>query len=100
MSTPSTTDLNAELTQLAVDKWVKRVKERMSGSSQAAFVMGEDFGADELEWIRDVLVPKLKDTPYNLNAGVYYHGSSNSCDCYSSPCHHVSGRKFIVTLKK
>jgi len=93
-------DLNAELTERAIERWVERIKASMV-RSVASFVMGHDYDAGEHEWIRTVLVSRLGQSPYNLYAETRTCAPTpGPCPCKHPFCEHVDGRIFLVSLKK
>lgn len=84
-----------------IDAWVERITKKMvsNGASFAEFICGEDYQSHEEHWIRNTLVPALKD--YEM-VGAFYpfakKGEISSCDCHASVCEHSGGQKFRVSL--
>ena len=81
--------------------WLQRIHQAMETqkASAARFVMGKDFQASELPWIRAFLIPTLNTPATGFSADLYFAGTNSGCDCYGSPCYHCDGRELVVRLK-
>lgn len=91
-----------DIKQLLIDIWVRKITNKMKQeeSASVSFLAGKDFKHEEINWIGNVLSPALLERGMSTSMSYYpLEGEGTSCDCVSSICRHVTGRKLQVTLK-